>query len=135
MPVLQFNKLPAHIQQVANEARQNKPQIKFSPVDDGADKDTAAVLEGLARHIQYSSDADVAFETALEYSASCGFGYFRFLTEYCSDDNFDQELKVETVTDPFRVYGALMPAILRQKVPVCVRRRDAHERRVQSAFR
>jgi hypothetical protein len=114
-PALVFNKLPAHVQQVANEARQNKPQIKFSPVDDGADKDTATVLEGLARHIQYASDADVAYETALDYSASCGFGYFRFVTDYCDDSSFDQELKIETVPDPFRVYGVMIPAILNQK--------------------
>jgi hypothetical protein len=123
MPILQFNKLPAHVQQVANEARQNKPQIKYSPVDGGADKDTAIVLEGLARHIQYSSDADVAFETALDYAASCGFGYFRFLTDYCTTNpdeltpaNFNAlDLKIETVVDPFRIYGALIPAIMRQK--------------------
>jgi hypothetical protein len=114
-PTEQFNKLPAHIQQVANEARQNKPQIKYSPVDGGADKDTAIVLEGLARHIQYSSDADVAYETGLEHAASGGFGYIRCLTDYCADDNFDQDLKIETVVDPFRIYGALIPAIMRQK--------------------
>jgi len=73
-PVLTFPKLHAHVQQVSNEARQNKPQIKFAPVDDGADKETAAVLEGLARHIQYSSDADVAYEIALEHAAAGGVG-------------------------------------------------------------
>jgi len=60
-------------QVVANEARQTKPQVKFAPGDDG-DDETAEVYEGLARYIQYCSDAQVAYETAVDYSASCSFG-------------------------------------------------------------
>jgi len=45
-------------------ARQKKPSIKFSPRLD-ADKDTAEILRGWRGTSQYSSDAQVAYETAI----------------------------------------------------------------------
>src|SRR5690242_2249728 len=92
-PVMTFNRCHTFVQQVSNEARQNKPQIKFV-VGDGGDKDTAEVKEGLARHIQYDSDAQVAYETAVEYSAGGSFGYVGLVTEYADSDGWDQDLKV-----------------------------------------
>jgi hypothetical protein len=107
-PAMVFNRCHTFVQQVSNEARQNKPQIKFAPGDDRADKDTAEVYEGMARAIQYASDAQVAYETAVEYSAGGSFGYFRFLTE--EDEQGNQVLKIVPVLDPFAVYGILYPA-------------------------
>jgi hypothetical protein len=46
-PCLTFNRLPAFIQQVIGDARQNKPAIKVNPVDSGADVETAEIFEGL----------------------------------------------------------------------------------------
>jgi hypothetical protein len=107
-PALTFPRCHTFVQQVSNEARQNKPQIKFAKDDDRADDDTAEIYEGMARHIQYSSDAQVAYETAVEYSAGGSFGYYRFLTE--EDDQGQQELKILPVLDPFSVYGILVPS-------------------------
>lgn len=109
-PALTFPRCHTFVQQVSNEARQNKPQIKFAPTDDSADEDTAEVYEGLARHIQYASDAQIAYETSVEYSAGGSFGYFRFLTDYCDDETDDLDLKIVPVFDPFAVYGILVPA-------------------------
>jgi hypothetical protein len=113
-PSLTFSRCHTFVQQVANEARQNKPQIKFIPTTDD-DKDLAEIYEGLARHIQYDSDAQVAYETAVEYSAGGGFGYFGFITEYCDDKSFDQDLKIRPFVDPLSVYGILIPACLGQE--------------------
>lgn len=113
-PAMAFPRCHTFVAQVANEARQNKPQIKFSPRLDG-DDDTAEVFEGLARFIQYESDAEVAYETAIEYSAGASFGYYRFLTDYCDDDSDDQELKVVPVLDPLTIYGILVPACFGRK--------------------
>ena len=109
-PALTFPRCHIFVQQVSNEARQNKPQVKYA-VSDGGDKDTADVMEGLARYIQYSSDAQVAYETAVEYSAGGSFGYYRFLTDYCDDDSDDLDLKIVPVLDPTTIYGRLVPAI------------------------
>lgn len=106
-PALTFPRCHTYVQQVSNEARQNKPQIKFAPGDDRADKDTAEVLEGMARAIQYESDAQIAYETSVEYSAGGSFGYYRILPQ--ENDEGQQELKILPVLDPFAVYGILFP--------------------------
>ena len=104
-PCLTINRLPAFIRQVVNDARQNKPAIVCHPVGDGADPKTAELLNGLIRHIEQSSDAEVAYDTALDFAVTCGFGYFRINTRYADDDSFDQDLAIERVADPFSVYG------------------------------
>jgi hypothetical protein len=113
-PAMSFPRCHTFVQQVSNEARQKKPQIKFSPRLD-QDKDTAEILEGLARYIQYDSQAQVAYETAIEYSAGGSFGYYRFLTDYCDDESEDLELKVVPVLDPLTIYGVLVPACFNRK--------------------
>src|SRR3990167_7558210 len=40
-PCLTINTMPSYIRQVVNDARQNKPAIKYHPVDDKADVQTA----------------------------------------------------------------------------------------------
>jgi len=109
-PALTFSKLHTFIQSVANEARQNKPAAKVNPLGGGATTDTANVLNGILRHIQYRSKADVAKDTALDYSAGGSFGFLRFVSEYADPKSFDQELKILAVNDPFSVYGVLIPA-------------------------
>lgn len=104
-PCLTINRLPAFIRQVTNEARQNSPSIKFHPVGDGADQATAKVLDGLVRNIEYSSNADVAYDNALENAVTGGFGYFRIVTEYASDDTFDQDILIEPIKNPLTVYA------------------------------
>jgi hypothetical protein len=104
-PVLTINKMPAFIRQVVNDSRQNRPQIKVKPVDDKADKQTANVLEGLVRNIERTSKADVAYDTAVEYAVSMGWGYIRVGIDYEYDDTFDKCLKIERVANPFSVYG------------------------------
>ena len=104
-PCLTINRLPAFIRQVVNDARQNKPAIVCHPVDDGADPHTAEIFNGLIRNIEQSSDAEVAYDTALDFAVTGGFGYFRINSRFCSDDSFDQDLVIERVANPFSVYG------------------------------
>jgi len=104
-PCLTLNRLPSFIRQVVNDARQNKPAIVVHPVDDSADPETAEVFNGLLRHIEQSSDAEVAYDTALDFAVTGGFGYFRINTRYASDDGFDQDLVVERVANPFSIYS------------------------------
>ncbi len=104
-PCLTINRLPAFIRQVVNDARQNKPAIAVHPVDSAADPETAEVMSGLIRQIEQSSDAEVAYDTALEFAVTGGFGYFRINTRYAADDGFDQDIVIERVADPFAVYG------------------------------
>lgn len=102
-PALTINKLPVFVRQVSNEARQNSASVKINAVGQ-EDYDTAQVMQGLIRHIEYSSNADVIYQTALDQAVSCGFGVFRITTDYCDDSTFDQEIKVEAVPDQFSVW-------------------------------
>lgn len=104
-PCQTVNRLPAFMRQVTNDARQNTPSIKFHPVGDGADQATAKVLDGLARNIEYTSNADVAYDNALENAVAGGFGYFRISTDYAHDDTFDQDICIEQIKNPLSVYG------------------------------
>ena len=104
-PVLTINKMPGFARQVVNEARKNKPSIKVHPADDKADVKTAEVINGLIRNIEYSSNADVAYDTALEYAVYCGVGYFEVDVDYTSYDQFLQDIKINRITNPLSVYG------------------------------
>lgn len=103
-PCLTINKLPQHVHQVTNEQRMNRPGIKVIPADDKADVDVADVFNGVIRHIEYISDADVAYDTACENQVSYGEGYIRLLTEYCDEDTFDQDIKIARIRNSFSVY-------------------------------
>lgn len=103
-PILTINVLPQHVLQVTNDQRQNRPSIKVIPVDDGADVKVANVLEGMMRHIEYISDADVAYDTACDNQVTYGEGYIRILTDYCDDDSFDQDIRIGRIRNSFSVY-------------------------------
>ena len=103
-PCLTINKLPQHVRQVTNDQRQNRPSGKVIPADDKADVDVAEIFNGMVRHIEYISDADVAYDTACENQVSYGEGYIRVLTEYCDDDTFDQDIKIGRIRNSFSVY-------------------------------
>ena len=103
-PCLTVNKLPQHVRQVTNDQRQNRPSGKVIPADDHADVEVAEIFNGMVRHIEYISDADVAYDTACENQVSYGEGYIRILTEYCDENTFDQDIKIGRVRNSFSVY-------------------------------
>jgi hypothetical protein len=103
-PCLTINKLPQHVRQVTNDQRQNRPAGKVIPVDDRADVEIAEIFDGIVRHIEYISDADVAYDTACENQVVYGEGFVRILTEYCDENTFDQDIKIGRVRNSFSVY-------------------------------
>ena len=103
-PCLTINKLPQHVHQITNDQRQNRPSVKVIPVDDSADVEVAEIFNGMIRHIEYISDADVAYDTACENQVAYGEGYIRILTEYCDDNTFDQDIKIARIRNSFSVY-------------------------------
>lgn len=103
-PCLTVNKLPTFLHQVTNDQRQNVPGIKVSPVDDHADEETAKIVQGWIRHTEYASNADVAYDTAVNSAAAIGVGYFRLVTDFCSEDSFDQDIRFRRIRNSFTVY-------------------------------
>lgn len=105
LPCLTINQMPMFIHQVINDCRQNKPAISVRPVDSGADRQTAQVLAGGFRHIENISNADVAYDTAVDNAASGNVGYARVVVDYAHDDSFDKEIYIRAVPDSLTIYG------------------------------
>lgn len=103
-PVLVVNKLPALIRAVVNEARQNKPSIQVSPVDSGADEDTAEVIGGLIRNIERASNASISYDTAIDHAVTGGFGFFRIDIDYAHDETFELEARIRRVPNALTVH-------------------------------
>lgn len=103
-PMLTINKLPQFLKQVVNEQRQNSPQIKVMPAGHGSDPDTARIIGGLIKNIEAQSRASEAYDTAFYYASATGEGYFRIITQYSSDDTFDQDIRIEKINNPFSVF-------------------------------
>lgn len=103
-PVLTINKLPQHINQVTNEQRQNRPSIKVVPVDDKSDPETAEILNGIIRHIENASDAEIAYDIGGENQVTHGEGYWRILADYCDEMSFDQDIQIAPIKNAFSVY-------------------------------
>ena len=103
-PALTVNTLPSMVQQVTNEQRQNTPAIKVHPVSDGADKKVARIVQGVVRHSEYVSNADSAYDCAVNWAAAIGFGYFRLVTRYEDPKSFNQVIRFGRIRNPFAVY-------------------------------
>ncbi|MFB9952040.1 portal protein [Rhizobium puerariae] len=103
-PCLTINKTRQHNLIITNDAKQNKPGVNIKPVGDGASYDAAQVFEGVVRHIEYQSSAEQAYDTASMFQVQGGIGYWRIVTDYVSDESFDQEIYIRRVKNPLAVY-------------------------------
>ena len=102
--MLVVNRLLQFRDRVVNEIRQNTPSIRIRPVNNEADEDTAEVLMGIVRHIQDNSNASIAYDTAVEWQVDTGLGYIRVRNDWSSDTSFDQEIFIDRIVDPMKVY-------------------------------
>jgi hypothetical protein len=103
-PSLTINKLRVYINQVMNDIRANRPQIKVRPIDDFTDTKTARVINGLIKHICNNGNYKDAIDNATKYAVSAGFGYVRITTDYLHDRSMLQEFRIKIIDNPFLVY-------------------------------
>lgn len=103
-PQLTINEVDSYIRQVTNSQRQQRPRGKAQPVDNYADPKIAKVITGLGRHIEVNSDADHAYDTAFDFAATMGWGYWRLRTDYIAEDSFNQDIYIDVIDNPFTVY-------------------------------
>lgn len=102
-PAMVFDRTRGFIRQVTGDVRQNKPAIRVRPNGDGADKDTAEMFAGLIRNIEQQSYASHIYSQAANNSTSCGFGYFRIVTQYAGDDSFEQDIRIKGIPNALSV--------------------------------
>ena len=108
-PQLTINETNTYIKKVCNQQRQQRPRGRASPVDNFADPKIAKVITGLGKHVETNSDADNAYDTAFDFGATIGWGYWRIRTDLANDEDpkclwFNiQDVFVETIWNPFSV--------------------------------
>ncbi len=102
-PTIASDRLNAQVKQICNQQRDNRPAITIHAVNNDADEETANVIQGIIRHIEYSSKADLAYDTAFEHAVQGGIGFVRLLTDY-EENSFDQKLMIEEIANPFMIY-------------------------------
>lgn len=103
-PCLTINKTRQHALMIQNEIKQNLPAIKISATGGEATYDSAQVYAGIARYIEYNSNAADAYDTAMTFQVQGGIGYWRVATDYQGNDSFDQEIFIRRIKDPMSVY-------------------------------
>ena len=104
-PMLTLDHIGQSIRKVMGGIRQNMPSIKVDPIDDGADKETATILEDLTRQIEQSSNARNAYINAAKFQVKMGYGVWRVITVENQDDIFKQDIKIIPVKNPFTCYA------------------------------
>ncbi|HUN80993.1 MAG TPA: portal protein [Phycisphaerae bacterium] len=111
-PELVINFTDAMVRRVVNNMKQQRPRGKCHPVGDGADIEIADIINGIGRHIEYRSEAGVAYDIGGEMAVTMGWGYWRMVSEYVAPDSFEQDIRILPIQNPFTVYmdpGAIMP--------------------------
>lgn len=98
-PCYEFPILRSHWRQVVNDQKKARPGIKVRAVEDG-DAEGAELRQGIIRNIESMSNAERAYDSAFEDVTACGFGAWRIVTEYSSDDAWDQDIRVRRIADP-----------------------------------
>ena len=102
-PIITVNMLPQFVNQVANNVRMNTPTINIIPAD-GADDETADVIKGLIKNIEYHSNADDAYDTGCLNAIKCSIGFIRVNRKWKDETETEQELTIERVVNPLAVY-------------------------------
>lgn len=103
-PCLTVNRAPAFLRQYTGEERQHRPSMLVSPVGSGADVETAKIHQGVLRHIEVVSFADVTYDNSYDMMMRIGWCPWRIRPDYISETSFDQEPRIEPIENPFAVY-------------------------------
>jgi Phage P22-like portal protein len=103
-PCLTINRAPAFLRQYTGEERQHRPAMLVSPVGSGADVDTAKIHQGVLRHIEVASVADVTYDNSYDMMMRTGWCPWRVKEDYVHETSFDREPRIDSIENPFAAY-------------------------------
>lgn len=104
-PCLTLNVVRQHNLQIENESRRNKASARILGLGNGATQESANVVKAIIRHIEYTSKAQRnAYTPARHMQVAGGIGWWRIVTDYESNESFDQEIYIQGILDPLSVY-------------------------------
>lgn len=112
-PSLTINHTRTFRNRVVNNMKVQRPRMKVHPVGMGANKDKADLVNGILRHIENLSQADIAYDTGGSSAVDIGWGYARVVGDYPDDRAMHQEILIKPIRNTFTVYmdpDATMPA-------------------------
>ena len=102
-PSLVIDQLGQYIDQLIGDWRRNRLGITVSPGESPADDETAEVIEGLIRQIEYQSKAYVAYDHAFDQMVGANRGYFRITTERRKGSK-KQDIRIKRIPNADCVY-------------------------------
>jgi Phage P22-like portal protein len=103
-PCLTINRAPSFLRQYTGDERQHRPSMIVNPVGSGADIELAKIHQGVLRHIEVASFADVTYDDSYDWMMRTGWCPWRIKTDYVSEMSFDQEPRIEPFENPFNAY-------------------------------
>lgn len=103
-PCLTINRAPAFLRQYTGEERQHRPAMLVSAVGSGATLEAAKIHQGVLRHTEVVSVADVTYDNSYDMMMRIGWCPWRVKVDYTSERSFDQEPRIEAIENPFAVY-------------------------------
>ncbi|MDE1824710.1 MAG: hypothetical protein KGH74_05450 [Candidatus Micrarchaeota archaeon] len=104
---LQIDYLKQYVNQTINGIRKQERVADVVPVGSAGSKETTNVLKGLLKKIQYDSNAEEVFATAVGFAVKCSIGFIKVTHGYQDDsdsDNDKQVIQLERVVNPFNIY-------------------------------
>jgi hypothetical protein len=102
-PCYTFNRCLQPVNIVIADMRQTRPAGKVRPASDGASGPVAEIFGGLCRSIEQCSRADQIYKEQFKFAVAGGFGAWRIMPTYMTDDGdgaFDQVLRVINIANP-----------------------------------
>lgn len=107
--MLSIPTLDQPIQLVLNQERAAQLAPTIHPISEDADDDTAEVIQGLYRHIDVDSRANLARTWAFERAVKAGRGMWRVLTEFDPDGGHPSDQKIVIKRLLYQEAGRLDP--------------------------
>ncbi len=102
--VLEVNRTPQFLNQVANEQRMTRPQIIVRPTGEGSDPDTADIKQGIIRATERRYQAEEIRDDAFYGVLEKGWAYYRVVEDYENEHSFRRIFKPVRINDDFSVY-------------------------------
>lgn len=98
-PIVTSHRLKAAAKQVTGEVYKSRPSIRCAPADGAADPRTADVYEGIIRHIENRSMAQVNYPMLVQSATHCGRGHIRLSLKWSDEGKFDTPQQLERAFD------------------------------------
>lgn len=102
LSVLTYNSVPSKYRFITNNFRRNIPGVKVYPISDGANKNTARVINGILKQIAASSNASHAYVHGMTCAVIGGIGAWKILPVRNNDGEY--AIEIQRILDPTTVF-------------------------------